>query len=195
MLSDADVEYIRSGFIDLEELCRDTSRDPAAVRAQIEGGVLPRASYVLDDGAEMVPFDYFALADDAGGADLLRERFIERYERAASAEHDVSARAEEEWEAYLSGEYGVCLKHVTPETIVRKAGLISQIEELLAEAKPDDSDWAGGLRAAVEELDELEREFAALDRVRFGGPSSRDRLITGTREAYPEIFERTAVDA
>jgi Family of unknown function (DUF6058) len=195
VLSDADVEYIRSDFVDLDELCRRSSRDPATVRAQIEAGVLPHASYVLDDGGEMVPSDYFALADDAGGAGRLRERFIERYERAATAEHDVSASAEEEWDAYLSGEYGVCLKHVTPETIVRKAALIARIEGLLAKPEPENSDWAGRLRAAVDELDELERRFAAYDRIRFGGPSSRDRLITGTRQSYPEVFERAGVDA
>ena len=176
-------------------MCRHTSRDPAAVRAQIDACVLPRASYVLDDGAEMVPPDYFALAEEAGGENRLRERFVERYERAAAAEHDVSASADEEWEAYLSGEYGVCLKHVTPETIVQKAALIARIEGLLARPKPDDSDWAGRLRAAVDELDELERGFAAFDRIRFGGPSSRDRLITGTRQSYPEIFARAGVDA
>jgi Family of unknown function (DUF6058) len=195
VLSDADVEYIRSDFVDLDELCRRSSREPAAVRAQIDAGVLPRASYVLDDGSEMVPPDYFALAEEAGGAEGLRGWFLERYERAAAAERDVSASAEEEWEAYLSGEYGVCLKHVTPETIVRKAALIARIEGLLAEPKPDDSDWAGRLRPAVDELDQLERRFAAFDRVRFGGPSSRDRLITATRRSYPEIFERAGVDA
>ena len=194
MLSDADVEYIRSGFVELDDLCRRTSRDPAAVRAQIEAGVLPRASYVLDDGAEMVPPDYFALAEEAGGADRVRERFVERYERAA-AEQDVPASADEEWEAYLSGEYGVCLKQVTPETIVRKAALIARIEALLSSPRRDDAEWAGGLRAAVDELDELERAFAAFDRIRFGGPSSRDRLITGTRQAYPEVFERAGVEA
>jgi hypothetical protein len=35
VLSDADVEYIRSGFVELEALCRQTAREPAAVRADI----------------------------------------------------------------------------------------------------------------------------------------------------------------
>ncbi len=195
MLSDADVGYIRSGFVELDELCRQTARDPSAVRAEIEAHRLPRPSYVLDDGTEMVPPDYFALVDEADGGDRLRERFIERYERAVAAEPDVPAAAEEEWDAYLSGEYGVCLKQVTPESIVRKAALITRIEALLAKPDPADIDWAGRLRAAVDELDALERPFAAFDRIRFGGPSSRDRLITGTRRAYPEIFERASVEA
>ena len=193
MLSDADVEYIRSGFVALEELCLRTSRDPAVVRAEMEAGRLPRASYLLDDGTEMVPPDYFALSDQAGGPDHLREHFLEGYERAVVAEPDVDADAEEEWKAYLSGEYGVCLKQVSPETIVRKAALIARIEALLAELAPSDPEWAAGLRAAVDELDALERQFAAFDRIRFGGPSSRDRLITATRQAYPELFERAGV--
>jgi Family of unknown function (DUF6058) len=193
VLSAADVEYIRSGFVELDGLCRRAARDPAAVRAQIQAGLLPRPSYVLDDGSEMVPPDFFTLADEAGRPDRLRELFVSRYERAAAAEPDVAATAEEEWEAYLSGEYGVCLKRVTPETIVGKAALIARIETLLAEPRPDDSGWAGAVRRAVDELDALERQFAAFDRVRFGGPSSRDRLITGTRDAYPAIFERTGV--
>lgn len=193
MLSDADVEYIRSGFVELDELSRRTSRDAAAVRAQIEAGLLPRPSYVLDDRSEMVPPDYFGLADEAGGPDRLRDLFLARYERAAAAEPDVPADAEEEWEAYLSGEYGVCLKQVTPETIVRKAALIARIETLLAEPHVDDAEWAGALRGAVDELDALERQFAAFDRVRFGGPSSRDRLITGTRAAYPSVFELASI--
>ena len=78
---------------------------------------------------------------------------------------------------------------------MRKAVLITRIETLLAQPGPDDPDWAGRLRAAVDALDELERPFAEFDRIRFGGPSSRDRLITGTRRAYPEIFERASVKA
>ncbi len=39
-----------------------------------------------------------------------------------------------EWEGYLSGAYGVCLKHVTPENIARKSALVAEIEGLLARA-------------------------------------------------------------
>ena len=188
MLSAADVEYIRAGFVDLDELCRRTSRDPAAVRADIEAGLLPRASYVLDDGTEMVPSDYFALADEAGGVDRLHAAFVRRLERAAAADPDPPSDAEEEWRAYLSGEYGVCLKHVTPENIVRKGALVARIEQLLAGPDPDGAEWPRNLREAVDELDALERQFAAFDRIRFGAPSSRERLITATRQAYPALF-------
>jgi hypothetical protein len=193
VLSAADVEYIRGGFVQLDELCSRHARDAAAVRADIEAGLLPRPSYVLDDGSEMVPPDFFELADEAGGVDRLREAFIRRYSLAADAEPEPLAAPEEEWQAYLSGEYGVCLLQVTPENIVRKSALVGRIEAMLADPDPEHPDWAGRLRTAVEELDALEREFAAFDRIRFGGPSSRDRLITGARNRYPSIFAREVV--
>jgi hypothetical protein len=143
---------------------------------------------VLDDGSQMVPGDYFDLADEAGGSERLRDVFLRRYEAAARAEPEPLEPADDEWNAYLSGEYGVCLKRVTPEAIARKSALVLRIEELLGEAEPD-SEWQSRLRAAVDELDELERPFApAYDALRFGGPSSRDRLITAVRDAYPAVF-------
>jgi hypothetical protein len=36
----------------------------------------------------------------------------------------------------------------------------------------------------VEELDALERPFAAYDRIRFGSANSRERLITTARRSY-----------
>jgi hypothetical protein len=42
------------------------------VRSWIDDGLLPRPSYVLDDGTEMFPRDYFRLADEAGGIEPLR---------------------------------------------------------------------------------------------------------------------------
>ena len=193
MLSAADVEYIRAGFVELDELCSRHARDPATVRADIDAGRLPRPSDVLDDGVEMVPRDYFELADEAGSVERLREAFLRRYQLAAAVEPEPLAEPEEEWQAYLSGEYGVCLRQVTPENIVRKSALVARIEAMLAHPDPEHPDWAERLRAAVEELDALEREFAAFDRVRFGGPSSRDRLITGARDLYPAIFAREGV--
>jgi hypothetical protein len=193
VLSAADVEYIRAGFVELDELCSRHGRDSAAVRADIDAGLLPRPSYVLDDGSEMVPPDYFELADEAGGVDRLRQAFLRRYALAAAAEPEPLAAPEEEWEAYLSGEYGVCLREVTPENIVRKSALVGRIEAMLADPDPGHPDWAERLREDVEELDALERDFAAFDRIRFGGPSSRDRLITGARNRYPAIFEREGV--
>lgn len=191
MLTKEDIAYIRAGYDPLEELCRQRGVEPAEVRAAMTNGLLPQPSYRLEDGTEMVPRDYFDLVDEAGGVDGLREHFLGRYKQAANAW--LADEADAEWEAYLSGEYGVCLREVTPETIVRKSMLVARIEALLASPAPEDVRWGSELRDTVDRLDELERPFAPqYDRLRFGGPSSRERLIDGARELYPQVFARQA---
>ena len=140
MLTPEDVAYITANFVPLTD---------DRVRAEVAAGRLPKPAYVLDDGTEMVAPDHLALAERAGGVDALRDWF--------------EARAPGEWDAYISGEYAVCLREVSPETIRRKAELIARID------------------AAVDELDALLRPFAPYDRIRFGGPVSRDRYVTALR--------------
>ena len=183
-LTRADVEYIQANFVPLAELCAAQGQSADRVRALIAAGSLPAASYVLEDGTEMVPAEYFELIDEAGGEGALRGLFARRYVAAAGDQDEVGS----EWEGYLSGAYGVCLKHVTPENIARKSALVAEIEGLLAAPQPENADWQAGLRASVDELDELERPFAPhYDRARWG-PSSRDRCITASRELYSEVF-------
>jgi Family of unknown function (DUF6058) len=188
----ADVEYVREWFVPLDELCRARGEDPSVVRSQISAGKLLRPSYVLPDGVEMVPDTYFRLADEGSGVDRLPEHFSSRY-RAAATRDGVTDDADDEWQAYLSGEYGVCLREVTPETIVRKPALTKQIEALLDDPRPETSAWRAELRQSVDELDRLERPFAPqYDRVRFGVPSSRERLISAVRERYSTVFGAAA---
>ena len=183
-LTQADVDYIRANFVPLDELCAERGQSADRVRALIATGSLPAASYVLEDGTEMVPAEYFELVDEAGGEGALRGLFARRYVAAAGDDDEVGS----EWEGYLSGAYGVCLKHVTPENIAFKSALVAEIEGLLVAPQPEDADWRGRLRASVDELDGLERPFAPdYDRARWG-PSSRDRCITAARERYPEVF-------
>jgi hypothetical protein len=183
-LTRADVRYITEHFVPFEEECRRRGDDPEDVRADIERGRLPRPTYVLDDGTEMVPPGYFRLVDEAGGIEHLREHFVASFRAAGGP----PAEAEAEWGAYLSGEYGACLREVTRAGIARKADLVRRIESLLDEPQPDSAEWGERLRASVDELDEIEREFAPYDRIRFGGPVSRDRLISAVRERYASIF-------
>jgi hypothetical protein len=156
MLTPDDVAYITADFMPLTD---------ETVRAEIAAGRLPGPAYVLDDGTEMVAPDHLALVERAGGIDALRDWF--------------EARAPGEWDDYLSGEYAVCLRSVTPEAIVRKGELIDRIEALLANGDP-----SAELAAAVDELDALLRPFAPCDRIRFGGPVSRDRYVTAVRERF-----------
>src|SRR5215218_3080628 len=121
----------------------------------------------------MVPADYFLLAD--AGLEEFTRRFL-------GAGGDPAA-VDEEWQGYLSGAYGVCLKEQT----------VALIEGLLDSSQPEDAGWRGQLRTSVDELDALERPFAPdYDRARWG-PSSRDRCITGSRERFPDVFVEAAV--
>lgn len=159
-----------------------------SVRRQIVAGRLPRPSYVLDDGTEMVPADFFELADEAGAPQRVRADFKRRFVDAGGD----PAGAEEEWLFYLSGVYGICLREVSPETIVRKSALMEGIGRLLDQPRPDEAEWRHDLRDQVDELDALEREFSPdFDPGdRFEQPPSRDRLVAATRERFPDVFAR-----
>jgi hypothetical protein len=183
--TNADLAYIRANYLTLDELCAERAQTPSNVRSWIDDGLLPRPSYVLDDGTEMFPRDYFRLADEAGGIEPLRQHFEERLR--AAGDDDVDGQ----WEGYLSGIYAVCLRDVTPETIARKTKLVTSLCEKLVLAKPRDPEWRERLRREVDELDELEREFAPdYDRneERFGCKPTRDLLIAAARERFPEVF-------
>jgi hypothetical protein len=170
-----DVAYVRAAFRPLD--------GPAS--ELVERGLLPQPTYVLPDGTPMVPETHAALLDDAGGDPArVAERFRERFLAAGGAPADV----EDELEGWLGGSYGVCLRDPSPEAIVAKGALMSAIGALLAAPAPDDNGWCGALRGAVDALDALERPFAAYDRERFGGPVTRDRLITTPRERFPEVW-------
>src|ERR1041385_6728200 len=105
--TDADLAYIRANYLTLDQLCTERVETPSEVRRRIDEGLLPRPSYVLDNGTEMFPSDYFRLADEAGGVDRLRQNFEERLR--AAGDDDVDGQ----WEGYLSGIYAVCLQEVT----------------------------------------------------------------------------------
>lgn len=183
--TERDLTYIRANYVPLEQICFDH------VRAQIDRGLLPRPSYVLDDGTDMVPVDYFRLLDEAGAPAALGAEFERRHAAACREQCADPAQLKDDWGGYMSGMYGVCLRDVTPETIVRKGALVDSLTQLLAEPRWDDAKWRELVRTQVDELDELEREFAPdYDRQpeRFGRPPSRDVLIEANRERFPELF-------
>ena len=170
-----DISYVEASFEPMGETARPL----------VERGLLPRATYVLPDGTPMVPADHARLLEDTGGdADAVAGHFRERYAAAGGDPAD----ADEEYHAWLSGEYGACLHTTSPEGIVAKRALMDAIAALVARPDPADRRWCAALRGAVDALDALERPFAAYDRERFGGPSSRDRLITATRERFPNVW-------
>ncbi|MBB4981591.1 MULTISPECIES: DUF6058 family natural product biosynthesis protein [Streptomyces] len=178
MTADDDA-YVTAQFVPLEALCGALGRDPDEVRRLMLAGLLPLPGYLRSDGAEMVPRDLFALADAAGGVEHLRTWFTGHWEDPA--------QGDAEWAAYLSGQY-VCLHAVTPAGIRRKAELTAEITARLAAAGDDPSpEWRLALHACVDELDALEPAFTAYDRLRFGGPVSRDTCVDAPRTLFPRV--------
>ncbi|HLL20825.1 MAG TPA: DUF6058 family natural product biosynthesis protein [Kofleriaceae bacterium] len=178
-LTAADIDYVRTSYVTLADLGPE--------HATWIGVMLPLPTYRLADGTSYFPRDWARLAVDAGSAASTRGLFARRYHAAAAAlgEPDQLAVA---WQAYLAGLYGACLREVTPENIVAKARLVARLDRALACPAPDQLAWCATLRADVEALDGISRPFATCDRIRFGRPTSRERLITDVRERYPHAF-------
>src|SRR5437870_10160502 len=128
--TDADLAYFAANYLILEDLCAGRPESPDKVRALIAERRLPQPSYALPDGTGMFPADYFRLVDEAGGVDGLREQFAARHRAADGRDLD------QDWEMYLDGTWGICLRDVTPETIVRKNTLVNSLCELLVLARP-----------------------------------------------------------
>ncbi|MGW5771111.1 DUF6058 family natural product biosynthesis protein [Streptomyces longwoodensis] len=175
-LTDADDAYVSAQFVALEELCAVHGREADAVRRLMLQQRLPLPGYLRSDGAEMVPADLFALADEAGGVDLLEAWFTAHWA------DPVAGKAE--WRAYLSGQY-VCLHQVTPATIQRKDHLTTAIGAAVDAPDAGSAQWSARLHTLVDELDTLEPAFTAYDRLRFGGPTSRDTCIDAVRARFP----------
>jgi uncharacterized protein DUF6058 len=168
----ADDAYVSAQFVVLTDLCARLGRDCDEIRRLMLDRRLPLPSYLRSDGAEMVPADLFALADEAGGVDRLGPWFLAHWsDRTEGAE---------EFDAYLSGRY-VCLRRVTPTSIRRKGELVAEIDTALALPDPP----ADQVHALVDELDALEPDFTAYDRLRFAGPVSRDTHIDAVRARFP----------
>jgi len=192
--TEADVAYIQASYVTLESLCEGRSESADEVRRLIAARRLPAPSYVFEDGTGMFPAEYFDLVDQAGGVAGLGEHFAARHRAASLAERADPDRLAADWQAYLEGTYGVCLRTVTPEAIVRKSVLVSSLCELLVLARPGSPEWRRALRAQVEELDTLEREFAPdYDRGEEQERTpTRDLVIEAARRQHPDVFAGAA---
>jgi Family of unknown function (DUF6058) len=170
-----DDAYVSAWYVPLEELAESRGCKPDELRRLMLANRLPLPSYIRSDGVQMVARDLLDLLDEAGGAERLPQWF--------AAQWDSPAEAVVEWDDYLSGRY-VCLRSVTPRTMRRKNELVDAISRELDAAAPESPAWVDGLHALVDELDELEPPFAPYDRLRFGGPVSRDTLVDDVRRRY-----------
>ncbi|MCX4756116.1 DUF6058 family natural product biosynthesis protein [Kitasatospora purpeofusca] len=178
-MTEADDAYVDRHFAPLEPLCARHGRDPDEVRGHMLAGRLPLPGYLRSDGTEMVAPDLLELVDEAGGLAELPDWF-----RAHWTDREEGA---EEYESYLSGQ-NVCLHRLHPVTMRRKAELVRGITEALG--RPADGPSGrlpelSALHALVDELDALEPPFTTYDRLRFGGPVSRDTCIDAVRRDHP----------
>ncbi|AXQ53749.1 DUF6058 family natural product biosynthesis protein [Streptomyces koyangensis] len=174
-MSAADDAYVSEQFAELEAVCAGRGGGDAARRLMLED-LLPLPGYLRSDGAEMVPRDLFSLADEAGG--------VERLEAWFTGHWADPAEGKAEWAAYLSGQY-VCLHSVSPATIRRKDRLTAAIAAIADTPGARTGPWAERLHALVDELDRLEPAFCGYDRLRFGGPTSRDLFVDAMRARFP----------
>jgi hypothetical protein len=189
-LSPADKLYIQSNFHRLDELCLSRPNKPADYRSQIRAGLLPLPTYAVD-GIEMYPADLFVFPDSVGSlGDQLKKEFLARYQRTAESygQQIPKAQVEEEFASYLSGEYAVCLRWVTPETIFLKGLAMGRIDGLLSEPDPGDTQWSAALRSWIDRLDAMERAFAPCDIARFGSLPTRVRYIDNVRAKYADCL-------
>jgi hypothetical protein len=169
-LTDDDVAYVRARFRP------QTDHE----RARAAAGLAPQPSYVLPDGTPMVsaePDQHLAQATDPQD---LHRRFVSRWVGAGGHEQD----ADPELVAWLNGGYGVCLASPGPEAILAKDGLAQAITALVARPMPQLPWWQDTVRHTVNAYDALVLPFASVDAVRFGGTTSRTRLVDAVRARW-----------
>lgn len=144
----------------------------------------PGPSYVLSDGREFYPHDYFEQEMDEA-------RFKDRLLAEMRVQGGASLDPDKTWQSYLSGVYAVCLRSATPENIVRKDVLLARIESLTSAPLPESAEWMQALKEAVDALDLLERPFSPhYDRARFGRPPTRDSHIGDVRARFLQEAQR-----
>jgi hypothetical protein len=178
------LRYVCESYLRLEDIALSEGIDSRRLRDWIEAGRLPCPAYLLPDATPMFPADLLTLARSAGGVEPLAQHFATRTHLAARLVGSGPHSCEADWQDYLSGEYGICLRQVTPETLVLKEALVERIGRQLEEPRPDDPCWRSTLAFQVEGLDALLRPFTPADTVRFGRPTSRERLVDGPRRRW-----------
>src|SRR5207247_6771387 len=177
-----DDAYASEGYVELEALAEMAAIPASELRRLMLANRLPLPSYIRSDGAQMVARDLLELPRRAGGYEQLPEWFGQQFESGRDAIR--------EWDGYLRGHY-VCLRDVLPETMQRKDQLVKAITATIAKPEPQNDDWLESLHRLVDELDNLEPPFTAFDRLRFGGPISRNTCIDAVRARFPRSSVRS----
>ena len=168
--------YVNKWYVPLEALAEQTGIHASELRRLMLANRLPLPSYIRSDGTQMVARDLLELPRRAGGYDQLPEWFGHQFRSGGDAIR--------EWDGYLRGHF-VCLRDVLPETMQRKDELVKAITAAVSKPEPQNDDWLELLHCLVDELDQLEPPFTRYDRLRFGGPISRDTCIDAVRARFP----------
>lgn len=151
--------------------------------ADVAAGRLPLPGYLLRDGTPMFA-DISECLAAAGGTHRLHDWFVEFWP-------DDAATAESEWGHFLSGQY-VHLRQLDPVAIRRTTTMVEQARVAVAALRDDPHDEIaqGALAEAVEGalgvkgLDALLMPTTGYDRLRFGGPSTRDVWVDAVRAEF-----------
>jgi Family of unknown function (DUF6058) len=207
-----DDRYIRTHFVTLEWLAERTRVSCPTLLGWQSQGAFPQATYVTEDGESWYPRAYAPIVRRALSLRLdLRSLFWEDYRRAfeqllytnardylgeLSKSPSPQARADEvielEWKAWLSGEYGACLRVAWVPSILRRGKLVRTIEELAARPHIAAPGWRRRFRRAVDSLDRLEMPPGARARIRVGRPLRGDTHSTPVRERFTEPFNSSS---
>jgi hypothetical protein len=206
--SERDERYIRRSFVSLDELARRCQMTSVELRSWQASGRFPYPTYVSADGSEWYCPAYAVMVRRARSRQLdLKALFVVDFDRQLrtlqrrepeivrllqidSGGEDASPEAviESHWESFLSGQFGACLKVPWVNCMIHKVRLMHRIDLLVADPRTENVAWRAQLRASVNALDRLEQPFAEWDRIRFGGPVTRDTRIVATRRRFPGVF-------
>jgi hypothetical protein len=206
--SEQDERYIRRAFVGLDELARRCRMTPVELRSWQGSGLFPHPTYVSADGSEWYCPAYAVMVRRARSRNLdlkalfttdfdvqlrqleHREPEVVRLLQMDSGGEGASRPAviEAHWESFLSGQFGACLKVPWVNCMIQKVRLMHRIDVLVAAPRVEDVAWCTRLRASVNALDRLEQPFAEWDRIRFGGPVTRDTRIVAVRSRFPKVF-------
>ncbi len=180
-MTEADDAYVRDHFV---------AAAPESLSLMMQDR-LPLPSYVLSDTTLMVPPDHAKILKD-GGADP-HGWFLTWW---SHADREV---AEQEWLAFLSGQY-VCLREPGPDSIRGRRRWSAQLDAALAilAERPGDHVGRGLLGEATEGLEKLLLPQTAYDDRRRGGTDrdwhrvqqARADHLTPTPPALPIRTER-----
>ncbi len=124
---------------------------------------------------------------------LTKERFLREAAQALGQPLvEIEKLAEEGWEEFMSGTYGVCLKRVSAQSMVKKQHAVHRLQKLLdqhgSKATPELID---GLRSALQDYNEVAAAFGPHEIL----DSSRGKFAKKAEKILSKALSDTEVNA